>query len=719
MSSAEMTVGTPDGEGLLDRVALAINSSLDIDEVLERVATLALEACPADRSSIFLLDESGMRLVPTTYVAHPEISADIARYEYATRPHFQDMQPIDLEADPARSRAFRRGRAFMIPDLSGSRLVPGEVVTHYRARSAIVVPLIAPDEPLGVLALDWMTPQEALPETKLVLMEAIGAYTSLAIRNARLFENLNGKTRSLERLVEVASALNSSLSLRDVVDLACGSFAEFLGSDHCSVNLLEEGTVVNGSPDDRGEWSDERLRRLTPAEGSRIAELWQNSAEPLVTTKPPGDDNFVFSLCPPSVSSIAAFPLLHAEKIRGFVLAALPGSRGPRPEEVAIGRALAGLVATAMERAELYERVRTQLRHTEVLYGLAGALAGISNLSSALVHLNRLLGREIGIELEAISVANDRLREVLDVPSPEDEEMEAIRSWRAAPGRLRPRAVGEVVLVPIAYRARILGVMRIRPGGHSLDPASEELLLALGSACAEVIHKAGLRRDLAESERRLAISDERERIARDLHNSVGQLITGLGMRLASHAAEAPDDEWRQRLEDLVDLTAKGSRQMREAIHSMLFFQVRGRGLVRSLREMVQTFEATTGVRTIFKVRGRSVMFDPSKEDALFRVAHEAFTNIQRHSGTDSVSMTLTYESDEVALVIRDQGSGFGRKDPFRARPGHFGLLGIRRRLEEAGGELLVANAHPRGVLIEARVRLKRRRGLATYPGPHS
>jgi signal transduction histidine kinase len=425
----------------------------------------------------------------------------------------------------------------------------------------------------------------------------------------------------------------------------------------------------------------------------------------------------------PSVArSAALFPLRRAEGIRGFVLSSLPTTSRPSLEQVEFGRALAGLVATAMERAELYEGLRTQLQHVEVLYGLSDAVAGTADLSRALSQLNHLVGEEIGFKLESISIANERLRGVLDAESPAEAELEAIRSWRSAlgrrTGRLVPCRAGAAVLVPIVHGSRIVGVLRVLPTRRSLDAASEDLLMALGTACAEVIDKAGLRKDLAESEHRLAIAAERERIAQGLHNSVGQLITGLGMRLANHAAEAPDEEWRHRLEELVDLTTTGSRQMGEAIHSLLFFQSRRGGLVQSLRDLTQTFEATSGVATVFRVTGRVSQVEPTKEDALFRVAHEALTNVQRHSGASSVSMTLTYETDQIALAIRDYGSGFGSRDPFRQRPGHFGLLGIQRRLEEEGGELLVANANPRGVLIEARIRLRRRRrSLATHPGP--
>lgn len=677
-------------EGLLNRVTLAVTSSLDTDEVLERLASLALEACPAHRCSIFLLDDSGTKLIPRTYVAHPKISDEIACIDYQTRAHFRDMTPVDLKADPSRWGVFRLGKAFTIADVANSPLVPPEATANFRTRSAIIVPLIAPEEPIGLLALDWLVQREEFPESELVLVEAIGGYASLAIRNARLFEKLNEKARSLERLAKIASALNSTLSLRDVQDLAAANFAELLGSDYCSINMLVDG------PD-----------------AMRLGMLWTDSVDPVVREARPDEDDLVFSMCPPSARSAAAFPLLRGDEVAGFVIVAFPDPGTLAANKLELGSALAGLVASAVERAELYESHQTQLQQMVVLYGLSDAVARTSNPSGALRQLNHLLGSDIGLELESISVANDRLRGVLDADPPDEAESEAIRSWRAtlatSRGRLHPRVNKDAVLVPIIHRGRVQGVLKVRLSGRLLDAATEELLHALASACAEVIHKAGLTRDLAEREQRLAVAAEREGIAQGLHDSVGQLITELGMQLATYAGDAPDEEWRKRFQELIDLTATGSRQMREAIHSLLFFQVRHRGLVRSLRELAQTFEATSGVTTSFQVRGRPTTLEVAREDALFRVAHEALTNVQRHSGAASVLMTLTYESHEVVLAVRDDGLGLGRKDPLRQRRGHFGLHGIQRRLEETGGELLVASARPRGVLIEARIGLRRRR----------
>jgi signal transduction histidine kinase len=686
-----MMVLTEELTGLLDRVALAVNSSLDLTDVLERLATLALEVCPAHRASIFLLNPSGTHLVPRTYVARADVGEKIANVEYGTRPHFTDMDPIDLAEIPARLSALSDGRAFTIADLAESPLVPPEVVRNFRARSAIIVPLVAPGEPLGIMTLDWMSAREGFDETEVVLLEAIGGYASLAVRNARVYEMRNEKATSLKRLVDAASSLNSSATRTDVVDLATTTLAELTRSQHCSAHLFD------GRSNDEAEI---------------ISAICCPSKEPLIVDLPSETLDPLGITLPPAAESAVLFPLFRTNKSRGFLLVALDRGRRLGPDELELGVALCDLATAGLERAELYERLRAQLLLLEVLQNLSETMGGESDVPTALRGLNQVLVPTVGIEIESISLVGERGKKAA-LARPSEEEIDALRAWRHRTTEpIRPLTVGSGVLVPIVHGSRVRGVLRVRPAKATTVPFDEDLLLSLGVTCAEVINRASLQRELAEKEHSLAIAQERERIAQDLHDRVGQLVTALGMQLKDHASSAPDD-WRERFEELADQASQGSRQIKEAIHSLLFLQVRRSGLVSSLRDLVRTFEATSGVATDFEIRGEPGNVSPEKEDVLFRVAHEAFTNIRRHSGASWVEVTLSYDNEEIALAIRDHGHGFeSGRDPFVRQSGHLGLMTLRQRLEDVGGDLVVGNAHPHGVLVEARIGLRRRRAVS-------
>jgi signal transduction histidine kinase len=141
---------------------------------------------------------------------------------------------------------------------------------------------------------------------------------------------------------------------------------------------------------------------------------------------------------------------------------------------------------------------------------------------------------------------------------------------------------------------------------------------------------------------------------------------------------------------------------------MLFLQVRREGLGRSLRDLARKFEATTGIEVRFRVTGNVASLPTVGEDALFRVAHEALRNAERHSEASSVALALSYGHDGVAVAVTDDGVGLGDRNPFDHPEGHFGLHGLQTLLEEVGGDLEICDLQPHGVRIEGRIPFKSR-----------
>lgn len=698
-------------QDVLHRVALTVNSSLEIREVLERLADLTLEALQAERCNLLLLDDSGERLTPTFSIGKVTDESLLLR--------FKDLEPIDLKAVPARWHAVFAGRAFGIPDMAASPLVPPEIVEIFGSRSALVAPLVASGEALGVLCLDWTAPGRDFSEDEVALFEAIGVYAALAIRNARLFQRLAAKARTLQSMMEVGAALNSSPSLKTVLELICSAFQELLGTTHCSVNLLDEAVpggvrtlAVRGV-----SWftaNPESLGSAPAAEVERVRNLWEKSPEPVIYEDPLRELPLERSLIPPSVRSVVLFPLVGSEGVNGFIIAGFPNVGAPMKDEIETGRALAEQAATAIARASLHENLRKRLHRVELLYRLSDVVSGTEDLSAAIRRLNRVLRPELGIRLKGIFLSNPKVREAVGGSPPGPEELEAIRSWRSSLSKGRrplvPRRSKSFLLLPVVYGRKVVGAVAAQVDEAS--PAGDEgLLAAIASGCAEVVYKASLRRHLLETERRLAISAERDRIARDLHDSVTQLFTSIGMKLAEYIPEIPDPQWQRRLHELMKMAATGSLEVRQAIYALLFLQVRRRGLVRSLKELAQKFEATTGISVRLRLEGEPEPILAGKEDALFRVAHEALMNIERHSGATLVTIGLTYGTEAVCLRIRDDGIGLSEESSTNRSGRDFGLRNIEQMMDEVGGCFSIKNASPRGVTVRARVpkESKRRR----------
>lgn len=693
--------GAAQDSDVLHRVALTVNSSLDIKEVLERLAKLALEAIPADRCNLFLVDGSRRYLEPALSIG--QIS-DPGLWQ-----RFRALDPIDIRGVPERWEFFRSGRALGISDMADSPVVPPGIAETFRARSGLLTPLLAAGEPVGLLTLDWVDVGRTFDREECELFEAIASYASLAVRNARLYQGLLAKNRVLERLVEVAGALASLPSLTSVLRLVSGAFEELLETTHCSINVL-------GDPDPerfqtieiRGEaWFADApsLADVSSAEVARVADLWRTTRQPIVYPSLAESPIVDVDAVPSSIRAGVLFPLVQEDRVIGAVVAGF-GLGAPLEEwALATGQALADLAAAAIARARLDQSLRSRLQEVEALYRLSDVAAGTTGLPAAVRRLNQIFGEDSPVTFDAVAVSSRKLREMVGGQVPDAAESAVLKSWRAQAsksGPLRPREIPSGLLVPVARRTRVLGALRVDVAGRPVGPEEESLLLAVGSACAEVIQKVDLQRQLADRERRLVVAAERDRIARDLHDSVGQTITGIGLRLTEYLHDAPDRVWRERIESLIQLAGQGSRDVRQSINALVFLDVRRNGLEPSLRELTRRFEATTGIATTLRVEGDGATMALDREDALFRVAHEALMNVERHARAECVSVLLVYEAGWASMVVRDDGVGLGQRDPFGQR-GHFGVRGMQMRLDEAGGSLRIGGAQPRGVVVEARI----------------
>lgn len=188
----------PSTSTLLERVALTLNSTLELKEVFERLARMSLDVTGARRSSLFLLDDD-RRLSPAVCIGRAqdaEMWAD-----------FRNMDPIDLgEVRDAWSH-LARGRAVAVSDARSSDILPEHWVERFCLNSLVAIPLHVANEPCGLMVVDFDTVR-TFPASELRLLEAIGSYAGIAVRNARFFEDVTRRAHINERLVQRAEVLH-------------------------------------------------------------------------------------------------------------------------------------------------------------------------------------------------------------------------------------------------------------------------------------------------------------------------------------------------------------------------------------------------------------------------------------------------------------------------------------------------------------------------------
>jgi signal transduction histidine kinase len=182
-----------------------------------------------------------------------------------------------------------------------------------------------------------------------------------------------------------------------------------------------------------------------------------------------------------------------------------------------------------------------------------------------------------------------------------------------------------------------------------------------------------------------AVLEERQRLARELHDSVSQVLYSIALNAASAAAlRSRDPERAAALErDVHDLARVGLAEMRALIFELRPESLEQEGLVSALHKQAEAAQARHG----FGIHINAVeepMVPLAAKAALYRITQEALQNVAKHAQAQTVELTLEQTGAELVLRIEDNGRGF---NPARTFPGHLGLESMRERMAGGGGDL--------------------------------
>ncbi len=227
-----------------------------------------------------------------------------------------------------------------------------------------------------------------------------------------------------------------------------------------------------------------------------------------------------------------------------------------------------------------------------------------------------------------------------------------------------------------------------------------ELVLREKRAREELAEAHERLRDHAAQAEQLATTQERNRLARDIHDGLGHHLTVVQMMLqAARAVIGTADTAR------VDgMLAKAQDQSREALAEVrrsvsALREPRSEPLADALRALADETSAA-GVPTGFEVKGTARDTRADVEESLFRAAQEGLTNVRKHARAEAAKVVLDYGADRVRLEIRDDGLGLAGDSP----PGNgFGLVGLRERMAGLGGRVSVDSAEGHGLTLTVEV----------------
>ncbi len=228
--------------------------------------------------------------------------------------------------------------------------------------------------------------------------------------------------------------------------------------------------------------------------------------------------------------------------------------------------------------------------------------------------------------------------------------------------------------IPLYFQQKPLGIMNLT-GPSWRELTADELRLL--STIAYQVGIAVERARLAEEATRLARAEERARIAREIHDTLAQGLTAIGLNIeaALQQLDASPEQVRGRLLRALATSRESLEEARRSVLQLRAAQLAGKTLAEALVALGRAFTSETGIRVWVRSAGGQRL-PPEVEAELLRIAQEALSNVRAHADAKEVEIRLEAGSQRARLWVRDDGKGF---DPRLVPAGHHGLSGMRER----------------------------------------
>ena len=198
------------------------------------------------------------------------------------------------------------------------------------------------------------------------------------------------------------------------------------------------------------------------------------------------------------------------------------------------------------------------------------------------------------------------------------------------------------------------------------------------------------------------LEEERHRLARELHDETGQILTATLFKIDTCIGDLPSDRsgLATQLRDIRQTLLTATRDLHRLVYSLRPPMLNELGLVPTLHWLLRQFETQYQIPTRLDAP-QSCRLPDAVEMAIFRIVQEALTNVARHAHARSVRVELSLEARRVVCVISDDGRGFDPEKVIEAEAPRLGLLGMRERARQLGGTLIITSAPGSGTTVRA------------------
>jgi PAS domain S-box-containing protein len=682
-----------------------LSSSLDYRETLANVARLAVPTL-ADWCAIDVMEEDGT--VERLAVEHSDPEKVTLAYE------LQERYPSDPETPRGVGKVLKTGEPDMMAEIPEELLDQVAMNLEHRTimrelglRSYMVVPMVARGRSHGAITLVSAESGRRYEETDLRLAEELARRAALAVDNAKLYEE--AQREIAERRDAEEALLQSEGRYRTVVKQAAegifvvdidtklileanAAYRNLLG--YTAQDMLGLGlTLYDVVAHDRKS-IDLNLEQIQHEGAHFIGERRHRRK----------DGSLVDVEVSSSVISYGGGKALCVI-VHDITERKRSAERLQRSLDALLGLYEAGqILSSSLEREEIGSR-------------LLEIASRVSNLTAAVISIPDENGE---LSIWRSSGLEGLRRQARFAPEAVAARQKVLESRKYQAVRLQqPEDADELQLVslnlPLLVRGRLIGMLEAYGPEALMERQYEETLISLANQGASALENSRLYAELAERENRLqdlirklitAQEEERRKVSYEVHDGLAQTAAGAHQLLQAFARQHPptSDKERKDLARALQLVQQTVGEARFVIADLRPTALDDFGLAAAVRLQVEKI-SNQGSQVDYEEALGDERLPPEVETALFRVAQEALTNVQKHAPSARVRITLRRLNDSVRLQVRDWGPGFNPEEiTDGGGPGErLGLSSMRERMALLGGHLEVHSRPGEGTEVVAEI----------------
>lgn len=694
--------------GILQEIDRAILSAKSSASIAQAVLRLIQKLIPYQYASVMVFSRrSGEAISLATYF-EGEINV--------TPPN-----PIHIN-DFKYTSGYNEGKLYIVEDLRENRdLSTFEMILLGQGvRSFISVPLVVRHELVGKLIFGFIS-QHAFHQQHVDIALQVASSLAVAVQQATTYEQATTRANEMEMLLNLSTALRQANTQNEMYTILTKTIKKFFGADCTSIHLMEDNILIAQAIACEGDIHPEEMRHLA------LSVFWQTltANQLLVLSRTNVEDPEFLQIS--NLSTAVVVPIRITNAPIGLFCVAFSKVRDFSDQEKRLLTAALEMGENALNRAQVLNmleiRIADRTRELQALYEIMMVVNDTSEIKQALKRSVEIIFPAIRSEIGAIYLLNDEnenlhlsiqkglptnLLSLIDtlpltialkknlLKNPRPMLLMDIEAGPSGSRALRKEGFLSYVMIPIRSRERFLGILLLFHKNICFLNYDEISLLSILTDQLGVTVENIRLRQLSE---RTAVLAERQRLSKDLHDSVTQALYSQTLfSEAGHDLLRKGDN--QRLDQVLTTIGTNAyqalKEMRMLLYELGSPTLEEVGLVSALQSRFDSIERRVGIEASIHVKGK-LNIPKASERELYFICNEALNNALKYARATQVCINIFMHRTMIELIIIDNGTGFDLEAV--KLNGRMGVVNMKKRTESLGGQLDIISNPQKGTSI--------------------